>query len=428
MSKLENDSLGRIYDLYLFNIMRHRIIKSLTVLYTKITTSIAFIPALVAITFLILSFTVVQFDFSESGKAIKSNAHWLTLKDASTARSIISTITGGLISLTVFSFSMVMILLNQAASQMSNRILDKLIGNRFQQLVLGFYIGTIVYALFLLSTIRDINSGIYVPAISTYLLIAFTVIDIFLFIYFLHFVTQSVKYETIIQQISDATQKAMEKSCLVKEKQLNNVDLKNGKIIRASKSGIFQGFLQEPLISLCEKEDLKIHFHHFTGTMVLKGNPLLTLESKNGLSKNIEEDLQSLINIHGGQDIKTNYYYGFRQLMEVAVKALSPGINDPGTAILSLHALTNLLAIRLQNFPSVHLKDQNNVIRIITEERSFKDIFQDCIYPIWDYGKTDRLVLKELISMLGQLQHISDNSLQSDLLLQSQRLLSHMDQ
>jgi uncharacterized membrane protein len=112
MLKLENDSLGRIYDLYLFNIMRHRIIKSLIVLYTKITTSIAFIPALVAITFLILSFTIVQFDFSESGKAIKSNAHWLTLKDVSTARSIISTITGGLISLTVFSFSMVMILLN----------------------------------------------------------------------------------------------------------------------------------------------------------------------------------------------------------------------------------------------------------------------------------------------------------------------------
>lgn len=407
--------------------MRHKIIKSFIIGYKKITTSIAFIPALIAISFLMLSFAMVQFDFSEHGKAIKSNAHWLTLKDASTARSIISTITGGLISLTVFSFSMVMILLNQAASQMSNRMIDKLIGNRFQQLVLGFYIGTIVYALFLLSTIRNINSGIYVPAISTYLLIAFTVIDIFLFIYFLHFVTQSVKYETIIQQISDATKKAMEKSCLVKQEPVSGADRKNGKVINAHKSGIFQGFLKEPLLLLCKNEDVKIHFHHVSGTMLLKGNPMLTLESKGELPENIEKKLQSLINIHGGQDIETNYYYGFRQLMEVGVKALSPGINDPGTAILSLHALTDLLAIRLQNFPTVHFKDDNNVLRITTNERSYKDIFQDCIYPIWDYGKNDRLVLKEFTMLLTQLQHISTHSFQSEIIIQSERLRSDME-
>jgi uncharacterized membrane protein len=155
--------------------------------------------------FLAVFVFMIQFDFSPTGKAIKLNLHWLSLIDASTARSICSAITSGLISLTVFSFSMVMILLNQAASQMSNRILDKLIGNRFQQVVLGFYIGTIVYAMFLLSTIRDIDSGISVPAISTYLLITFTIIYIFLFIYFLHYITQSVRYETIIHKIFDNT-------------------------------------------------------------------------------------------------------------------------------------------------------------------------------------------------------------------------------
>ena len=124
--------------------MIQSILKWFWTIYKQTIASIAFIPALIAIFFLLLSFFMVQFDFSESGKDIKSNAHWLTLKDASTARSIISSIVSGIISLTVFSFSMVMILLNQAASQMSNRILDKLIGNRFQQTVLGFYIGTIV--------------------------------------------------------------------------------------------------------------------------------------------------------------------------------------------------------------------------------------------------------------------------------------------
>src|SRR5687768_7576674 len=168
--------------------------------YNRIITSIAFLPAVIALLFLSLSVLMIRFDFSPAGRNLKSNMHWLSLKDASTARSICSSIAGGIISLAVFSFSIVMILLSQAAGQMSNRIFGKLISNRFQQIVLGFYIGTIVYALFLLSTIRDIDTGIHVPAISTYLLITLTIVDIFLFIYFLHYITQSVKFETIIHQ------------------------------------------------------------------------------------------------------------------------------------------------------------------------------------------------------------------------------------
>src|SRR5664279_1731398 len=156
--------------------------------------SIAFYPAIIAIIFLVLSLLSITFDFSEEGMQIKSHLHWLRLRDASTARSIISSITAGIITLTVFSFSMVMIVLNQTASQLSNRILDKLIGSRFQQVVLGIYVGTIVYALFLLSTVRNIDSGVQIPALSTYLLIVLTIIDIFLFIYFLHYITQSIKY------------------------------------------------------------------------------------------------------------------------------------------------------------------------------------------------------------------------------------------
>lgn len=134
--------------------------------YTNTVNSIAFLPAIIALLFLGLSWLMILLDFSDAGKNIKSQLPWLSLKDASTARSIISAIAAGIISLTVFSFSMVMIVLNQAASQMSNRVLDKLIGNKSQQWVLGFYIGTIVYALFLLSTIRDIDTGLHVPALK----------------------------------------------------------------------------------------------------------------------------------------------------------------------------------------------------------------------------------------------------------------------
>lgn len=399
-------------------------IKSLKIIYKRTIASIAFIPAVVALFFLLLSFIMVQFDFSEAGKDIKKNAHWLTLKDAETARSIISTITGGIISLTVFSFSMVMILLNQAASQMSNRILDKLIGNRFQQSILGFYIGTIVYALFLLSTIRDINSGIYVPAISTYLLIAFTVIDIFLFIYFLHYVTQSVKYETIIHQIFKVTQKSLEKSCFLKSSVNPNLKKDVGLILTSYKSGIYQGFSKDGLLSICEREDLVISFLYPAGTFILENRPLMRIINKSILSEELVNELHSMINIHRGQDIDENYYYGFRQLMEVAVKALSPGINDPGTAILSLQALGHLLSFRLQNFPINYLEDKNDVIRILIKQRFFSEVMEDCVYPIWDYGKEDRLLVKEIKHVLLQLKEIEQHPLINNLLELANRAAS----
>lgn len=407
-------------------IMNKKALKNLRILYKNITTSIAFIPGTVAIGFLLLSFLMVQFDFSETGKAIKSNAHWLTLKDASTARTIISTITGGVISLTVFSFSMVMILLNQAASQMSNRILDKLIGNRFQQTILGFYIGTIVYALFLLSTIRDINSGIYVPAISTYFLIALTVVDIFLFIYFLHYVTQSVKYDTIIHQIYDATKQSLEEIC-IREDSGYSPELFTEKQVSVNsyKSGIFQGFLREGLLSICEREDLVISFNYPVGTFILKDLPFLVVNKE--ISEEVQSELNSLIDIHRGQNIDSSYHYGFRQLMEVAVRALSPGINDPGTAVLSLQSLSQLLAFRLKNTPSNQIKDDNGVIRVRTKKRSFSDLLNDYVYPIWDYGKGDRLLVNEMYHILVQLHTLQNIKEVSELLTVVEAVKLKMD-
>lgn len=169
--------------------------------YTRTVNSIAFYPIILAFAFLALGFVGLAIDYSSWGREFKSGMKWLTLRDASTARTIVATIAAAIISLAVFSFSLVMVLLNQTASSMSNRILETLIGNTFQQVVLGFYIGTIVYSFFLLSTISDLESHMYIPALSIYGLIVLTIVDIFLFIYFLHYVTQSVKYDNLIRRI-----------------------------------------------------------------------------------------------------------------------------------------------------------------------------------------------------------------------------------
>jgi uncharacterized membrane protein len=291
---------------------------------------------------------------------------------------------------------------------MSNRILGKLISNRFQQTVLGFYIGTIVYALFLLSTIRDINSGIYVPAISTYLLIALTIFDIFLFIYFLHYITQSVKFETIIHRIFDDTFDVLKRTCEMEVKPAALPFEVKGNEIKATQSGLYQGFNKDSLLELCRKEDIVVCFLYPVGTYIIKDTPLLVISHKKALPEDLEKRLGVVIDIGRGQEIKTSFYYGFQQLMEIAIKALSPGINDPGTATISLQELGNLLAYRLIHYPRAYFKDSDEVVRIVTKEKTFDEMFEEYILPIWDYGKTDRLVQQEMLHVLTVLKKVGE--------------------
>ena len=372
--------------------------------YNKVTKSIAFFPIIISIGFLLLSWLMLEIDFTDWGKNIKSSLSWLSLKDASTARSIVSTIAAGILSFTVFSFSMVMILLNQAASQMSNRILETMIGNRFQQMVLGFYIGTIVYSLFLLSTIRDINSGIYVPALSIYLLILLTIVDIFLFIYFLHFITESVKYSTIIQRTYLQTKESLNKACTVETTKTSPVVIPDGYVVTSPESGYFQGYDIKQLREIAEDQHIEIYFMHPVGTYLLKGTPLLVVKGKESLSSETRKKMFLTIDFYNGQPIERNPYYGFHHLAEVALKALSPGINDPATAVLSLNALTDLLAYRLHHFIQPMIWDDKDQLRIVGRERLFMEEFNYCILPIWDYGKEDRYIQQALFSSIDQLK------------------------
>lgn len=383
--------------------------------YYKTVNSIAFYPAFIGLSFLLVSYLTIAFDFSEAGKEIKASLPpYTSLKDASTARSIISAITSGLISLTVFSFSMVMIVLSQAASNLSNRILNRLIGNRFQQVVLGIYIGTIVYSLFLLSTIRDIDSGIYIPALSTYLLILLTIFDIFLFIYFIHYITQSIKYDVVIHRVYDDTRERLEKTCTLPRPATELIDLQGAYFVTANSSGIYEGFDKETLLHYADENDCVFYTLHTPGTFILQGQPLLQVSK--AISDDTKKKIARGLRINSTESIEENYAYGLHQLSEIAMKALSPGINDPGTAIISLRAMSQLLAYRLSFYPNNVVRNDDNQVRIMVQELTFDKIFENTVFPIWDYGKEDRLVQKEMYHLLDQLQKISPRSVTGRLL------------
>ena len=133
--------------------MIRNITKFLKKNYQDIIQSIAFYPMIISLGFLLLALGSLQFENLEIVSAIKKKIPYIFIEDYETARSILSTIIGGIISLTVFSFSMVMVVLNQASSNFSPRLLPSLISNKRHQIILGFYIGTLLYCIIILTAL-----------------------------------------------------------------------------------------------------------------------------------------------------------------------------------------------------------------------------------------------------------------------------------
>lgn len=110
------------------------------------------------------------------------------------------------------------------------------------------------------------------------------------------------------------------------------------------------------------------------------------------------------VDFYNGQPITRNADYGFMQLAEVALKALSPGINDPATAVISLNALTDILAKRLYSTLPQTIYDDKGKVRVYCPATTFEDIFKKCILPIWHYSKEDPYIQSEMPLVLNQLK------------------------
>lgn len=374
-----------------------QLIRWVRIQFIRLSSSIAFFPALLAIAFLIFSYILVHFERTEAGHSIKALWPFLDLKDASTARAITGTVAAGILTLTVFSFSMVMIVLNQAAANMSNRLLDLMINNRFQQLILGIYIGTIVYALYVLSTISERTNQ--VPGISIFILSLLTILDIFLFIYFLHFVTQAVKFDTNIQKIYRETLNALKNHFPEQQAKPASEDIPSGNStvsLEGGTSGYFQEFRKSRIISYCKSRNWQVRMLILPGNFILEGMPVMKIFSEEEIEREEAEGLLAYLDFYDKQDIAKVPYWGFHQLMEVALKALSPGINDPVTAVRSMNAMVKLLRYRLLHNNEQDYRDDEDKVRIFFRERDAANIARHCLLPVWDYGMNDRTTVNAI--------------------------------
>ncbi len=391
--------------------------------FNVIESRIAFYPTLLAFLGFNFAFFILYLENRGISRYLVDHVPVLVVDNGDTAMTILSALIAGLISMMVFSFSMVMLLLSQASNNYSPRLLPGLISDKRHQVILGIYLFTILYCIFVLFAIQPTGDQYQLPGFAVLLGILQTVVSFYSFIYFIHNISQSIQISNILQNIYKTAKKRLDK--LIDNEEHENDEFPSSEDwqeYHSNKSGYLQNISFTNLTDICVDQEIQIHILPVKGIFVLNGIPLFRA------SKELDEDtikkILSNFNFSREELVADNYTLAFKQITEIIVKAMSPGVNDPGTAINGIDYLTELLALRMRKKDtSVIIRDEKAHIRINTI--SFKDLLHNIMATIRTYCKHDIILVKKLLLMFYYLekQQSHDYSYSENLRYEAKNLL-----
>ncbi|MGC1515420.1 MAG: DUF2254 domain-containing protein [Maribacter sp.] len=378
-------------------------------IFHQIRNKIAFYPSLISFGGILLaSFMIYLEQLDISGYLIEV-APGLVINNTETARTLLSTLTGGLISLMVFSFSMVMILLNQASSNFSPRVLPGIISDQRHQVVLGLYIATILYTIFILVSIEPIEKTYQTPGFSVLISIILTVICLASFIYFIHHISQAIQVGTILTNIHKRTKSEL--AYLAESQKAMVLEFptpEHWEAYTVNKYGYFYGVLKEDLLEVCKEHDTKIIVRLFKGQFILEDT--VGILSEKALSKQGIDQVMATLLFSKEELVGENYIYGFRQITEIGIKAMSPGINDPGTALNTIDYLTSLFQSLIEKSEFEYLADVEKTNWVQIKNAKFQEVLYNVMATYRLYCKHDSTVMRKLMQMLRTLTlHVIDS-------------------
>lgn len=375
--------------------------------------SIGFLPSLLALLYLVLGLLAVL-PLGER-LPLPTFLSGLRFTEVETPRTLLSTLIAGMISLAVFSFSIVMSVLTQAGGNFSHKLVFGLITERHHQRVLGHYLGTILFILILLMVPVSGEVPSTWRSLSTYLGAGMVIHCLALFVYFIHNASQSVQINAVNRGLHQATRKSLAKLEARQRRTgwchqpISPMDPQWPKI-KARRSGYIQNADLEALGRLATNAGVVLHLNFGFGDFTVEDFPLFTIEADEAPGEHFSASALDLLVYVEGEVAEDLYVNGMTQLMEVAVKALSPGINDPGTARLCVHQLTELLCRRLQFHPCNTLTDKDGVRRVTWHTERFDSLLYRLVNPILHYGKDDVSIGLALLKALKTLSLFAEEA------------------
>lgn len=388
-----------------------------------------FIPAIMTVSVIVLSNITIYLDkMLLEGGWFESLGMIYTNKPEG-ARALLSTVAGSMITVASLVFSITIVTLTLASTQFGPRLLYNFMRDTGNQIVLGTFIATFVYCLLVLRTIRGGEESPFVPHLSTTIGVILALLSISVLIYFIHHVATSIQASNVITGVSDNLESIINASFPEKlgyEKPEHrqwwitpsdiptSFDEESQQIV-APESGYLRKVDYETIYQLARKKDAILKILNRPGQFIVEGSPIVLAWPAYIIDKEIGKNIISAFSLGKHRTSEQDVEFAVDQLVEIAVRSLSPGINDPFTAIMCIDQLSaRLCQIAERVLPREYRYDEKNQLRLIAKPTTFADILNSAFNQIRQYGRESAAVtirlLEALIAISSCLQKEEDKS------------------
>lgn len=338
---------------------------------------------------------------------------WLPPKDPGMAQLLLGAIAGFCITVVSVVYTVLLFALTFASIQFSPRVLNAFVKDRVSQSTLSVFIGTFAYCLILLPSVHGPPHPV-VPTLSITLALFLAAACLFYLIYFIHHIAVAIQVNFIVDHVARETELALRNRFgpQLKHSPQPDTPLKEptaGKNIVSHVSGYVQYIDENRLLYLATRANANIFIHRWTGQFIPAGAACFTITPAAAATKPLQKAALACFHIGPVRSLEDDVEFGVLQIVDIALKAMSPATNDPSTAISCIDQLSSILVLAANlEPPKTVVTDENGVPRIFRRQTSFTRLLEVAYNQIIRRSGGDMAVSLRLLRALHDISGVTN--------------------
>jgi uncharacterized membrane protein len=393
--------------------------------------SLWFLPGVLTLLAAVLAFVVTEAERRGAFDADMLRS-WVFGGGVEGARGVLGAIAGGLITVTGVVFSVTIVALQLASSQFTPRILRNFTADRGNQLVLGVFIATFTYTILVLRTVRSADDGEnpFVPRVAVTLAVVMVLVAIGFLIFYINHSARSIQVAAILDRVADRTIGDIHRLFPEQVGHADGADPPDPRppehdavTVAADAAGYLQVVDARSLFRLGKGKRLVIAMEPYIGDFVVPGQPLASVSPPGEVDEEVCRQIRGAFLLGPERTPEQDVEFGIVEISDIAIKALSPGINDPTTAVRCIDRLAEVLLALGTRHPPDPWRTEEGQVHYLARHTTFARAVGLSFDQIRHFGASNPTIARKLLEVTTRLASLVPPPRRAVLLAQAEAVL-----
>ncbi|MGA7298264.1 MAG: DUF2254 domain-containing protein [Rhodanobacteraceae bacterium] len=375
----------------------------------RLRTSLWFVPSLIVLAAVVLAYAALAIDARLPDQWWKDATGLVALFDVRIGGGMatLQVVGTSIITIAGVVFSITIAAMTLASGQYTSRVLRNFIRDRGNQTVLGLFLGIFVYCLLIMRSLSGVSDNSHAPPLSMLLALLLAFVGIATLIYFIHHIAMSLQATRVVASIGESALPSVDRHFPDRFEPPEESDLERRKPVdgqrkslRSRRNGYVTGINFDDLLVVADKCDCLVRVWRSPGHFVTEGEAVAEVQSGEALDEDVLDDLLGAWSFSQQRTLENDPAYGLRQLVDVALKALSPGVNETSTGVMCVNWIGVMLVRMSGRRMPPRILSGEEYIRIITHAPGMAEFIHDGFDQIRQNASGNVAVLKRQLEVL----------------------------